>query len=282
MSGARTSAHFIEGARGPIMVLLRRPLEAPAGCVLVVPPFAEEMNKCRRMIALVARSLASQGIASIVPDLHGTGDSGGEFGEADWTTWLGDLAQVSRWCARELGPVTSLLAVRLGCALAMSALATGALQAVGRSVFWQPVFDGGRFLTQFLRQRIAASRLGQGRAESMEDLRAILARDRVVEVAGYRLSAQLVSDLGAVAMPETLPTQAGEVSWIELAREPGATLPVPSAALVERTRASGGMVEIHSHVGEPFWAATEIIVNDSFVADTIGALAAAVGSETAT
>lgn len=264
------------------MVLLRRPLARPLGCVLVVPPFAEEMNKCRRMIALVARSLASQGIASIVPDLHGTGDSGGDFGEGDWTTWVGDLAQVSRWGARELGPVTSLLAVRLGCALAMSALATGALQAVGHSVFWQPVFDGGRFLTQFLRQRIAASRLGQGRAESMEDLRAMLARDRVVEVAGYRLSAQLVSDLGALAMPETLPTQAGEVAWMELAREPGATLPVPSAALVERTRAGGGMVEIHSHVGEPFWAATEIVVNESFVADTIGALAAAAGPETAT
>lgn len=256
------------------MVLLRQPPDAPIACMLVVPPFAEEMNKCRRMIAEVSRSLASRGIASIVPDLHGTGDSGGDFGEADWATWLEDLARVCRWCAHELRPISSLFAVRLGCALAVSALSTGALASVGRTVFWQPVFDGGRFLTQFLRQRIAASRLGHGRSESMEDLRAMLARDHFIEVAGYRLSERLISDLAAIAMPKTLPAKAGEVFWMELLREPGAAIPASSTALVERSRESGVAVEIRAHAGEPFWAATEILVNESIVAETVGVLAA--------
>ena len=55
----------------------------------MVPPFAEEMNKCRPMVTEVALGLAESGIASIVPDLYGTGDSGGDFSEGDWETWQG-------------------------------------------------------------------------------------------------------------------------------------------------------------------------------------------------
>ena len=59
--------------------------------VLVVPPFAEELNKCRRMLALTTRQLSMQGCDVLWPDLYGTGDSAGEFGDAVWADWVADL-----------------------------------------------------------------------------------------------------------------------------------------------------------------------------------------------
>ena len=47
------------------------------GHVLCVPPFNEEMNRCRSMITLQARALALLGIGTLLLDLHGTGDSAG-------------------------------------------------------------------------------------------------------------------------------------------------------------------------------------------------------------
>jgi hypothetical protein len=58
VTGARLTGHFIAGPKGPIFVLLREPPDASRGCVIVVPPFAEEMNKCRRMVTEVAVGLA--------------------------------------------------------------------------------------------------------------------------------------------------------------------------------------------------------------------------------
>jgi hypothetical protein len=48
-----------------------------------VPPFAEEMNKSRRMIAEVGRRLEGSGVGMLLVDLFGTGDSEGEFAQAD-------------------------------------------------------------------------------------------------------------------------------------------------------------------------------------------------------
>src|SRR5258705_9769402 len=51
----------------------------PRGSVLYLPPFAEEMNKSRRMAALQARAFARIGWNVLQMDLFGCGDSSGEF-----------------------------------------------------------------------------------------------------------------------------------------------------------------------------------------------------------
>ena len=53
--------------------------EPARGAVLHLHAFAEEMNKSRRMVALQARALAEAGFAVLQIDLHGCGDSGGDF-----------------------------------------------------------------------------------------------------------------------------------------------------------------------------------------------------------
>ena len=91
-------ALFLEGASGtPLFALHHRAPGTPRGVVLYLHPFAEEMNKVRRMAALQARALASAGYAVLQLDLRGCGDSGGEFHEASWAGWLDDAELGARW-----------------------------------------------------------------------------------------------------------------------------------------------------------------------------------------
>lgn len=274
MTRSVVSGHFIEGARGAIFVLVRTPVLAPIAAVLVVPPFAEEMNKCRRMVTEMALGLAGRRLATVVPDLHGTGDSGGGFADADWATWRADLAATTKWCAASGHPVSGLLAIRIGCALALDALDSGELPASARSVLWQPVFDGGRHLAQFLRLRIAAS-LMEDRKESLADLKARLSQGETVEVAGYGLSSRLAADLENRQQPQHLQAAFGEVAWFEIMRESGAPLSPSSARLLEGTRRHGVPIVARSFAGEPFWSSTEIIVNPDVVRATVSHLAPA-------
>ncbi len=70
--------------------------------------------------------------------------------------WQDDLARTARWCEGAVGPVTGLLGIRLGCALACEDEVLAAMPALSRTVFWQPVLDGSRHLAQFMRLRVAA------------------------------------------------------------------------------------------------------------------------------
>src|SRR5882672_8203208 len=74
-----------------------RPTHSPRGAVLYVHPFAEEMNKSRRMAALQSRALSAAGFAVLQLDLFGCGDSSGEFGDATWDDWVADIVEAAGW-----------------------------------------------------------------------------------------------------------------------------------------------------------------------------------------
>ncbi|HEX6736185.1 MAG TPA: hydrolase 2, exosortase A system-associated, partial [Azonexus sp.] len=61
------------------------------GAVLYLHPFAEEMNKARRMAALQSRALAAAGYDVLQFDLLGCGDSSGDFADATWPAWREDV-----------------------------------------------------------------------------------------------------------------------------------------------------------------------------------------------
>jgi len=278
VTSARVSGHFLDGARGPIFVLRRGPPNARRS-VLVVPPFAEEMNKCRRMITLVALRLSESGIATVTPDLYGTGDSGGEFLEADWDIWCDDVSRVSNWTVENVGPLEGVLAIRLGGALAVAVAQGSGISGARRTVFWQPLLDGKRFLNQFLRLRVAAT-MASGTQQSASELRRRLSSGKAIEVAGYELSPQLADALEGVAPPAALPPGLGEILWAEASTGDDSALPAPSQAAVDRYRAAGATLETAVCAGEPYWSSTEIVVNWELVdltASFIGAERGAVG-----
>lgn len=271
MSPASIDARFIEGLRGKLFVLLRKPRRQETGrCVLIVPPFAEEMNKSRRMFTEVAQGLVARGVAAVLPDLYGTGDSEGEFREADWEVWKDDLVRTASWAAEQGWAVSALLCLRLGCILGAQVAAT-LPQPLERSVFWQPVLDGERFMTQFLRLRVAASMM-EDRKESVTNLRARLRRGEYLEVAGYELDSRILEQVDQARLGAALHEQLGELYWMEIVRDADLRMPASSAKVIEGAAGKLRSIRGETVAGEPFWASTEIVRLPALVERTVRAL----------
>lgn len=265
------AGHFLPSRAGRIFLLVRSPPE-PQGSVLVVPPFAEEMNKCRRMVTEVALELCSKGHAVLVPDLFGTGDSQGDFAEGRWELWQEDLERVCAWADAHGLAVRSLIAIRLGAALAISAARNGRIPAVAATAFWQPVLNGEQHLTQFLRMRTAGNLMAEGKKESVADLRAMLSAGQTIEVAGYELSGELAADLDAVTEPTDVPPGLGALYWMEVVRTLESGMSRASSAAIQRLQGSGERIHAQIFVGEPFWATVEITCNPEMIRATARSL----------
>lgn len=273
MKSITLDASHVPSDRGRILLTFWRPVGACRSAVLLVPPFAEEMNKSRRMFALLGQALAARGAACVLPDLFGTGDSEGEFVEADWDGWQQDLGAASKWCAQHLATIEGLVALRLGAALAADASEADLLPPLQRVVLWQPVFDCDRHLTQFLRMRTAASLTQDGRGETVEQLRRRLHEGGTVEVAGYEVGSDLARALAGRHPQRELPAGWRGVHWMEIQRTADAPLPAPSQKIIEMSRAGGRVVESWATTGEPFWASTEIATSRPMVERCVEALA---------
>ncbi len=240
------------------------------GAVLYVHPFAEEMNRSRRMAALQARALAAQGCAVLQIDLHGCGDSSGDFSDARWDGWKRDLDAASAWLRARTGQPASVLGLRLGGALALD-YARGAGEPPAAIVLWQPALAGQAALTQFLRLRSANDMLSGSAAASPASLRAALERGEVLEIAGYDLHPELaaaIDRIDALALaPRGIP-----VHWFELAAAEDRPLSAATRDIVDDWLRAQVQVDLHQVVGQPFWSTQEISECPALIAATCAAL----------
>lgn len=255
-------------------------------------PFAEEMNKSRRMAALQARALSAAGCAVLRIDLHGCGDSSGDFGDADWESWLADVQRACAWLRTQTDAPLWLWGLRAGCLLATEAASR--LDEPVNFLFWQPVLSGKQYLQQFLRLKTAGEMLGgemsggEGEAGSgsgnvtapgggIAALRLQLAQGEAVEVAGYRLSPGLAAELeGAELAP---PAGATRVEWLEVAAKAEPALLPVSARRIEQWQAAGHRVRAMAVNGPAFWMTSEIAEAPALIEATVNAIAAATDAE---
>ncbi len=247
-------AFFLPAAGGERFCIFHPANGAPLGSVLYVHPFAEEMNKSRRMAALQARAFCRRGYNVLQIDLLGCGDSSGDFGDARWNAWNDDVALAADWLARHAEGPVHLWGLRLGALLALDHLRQAGRSFAGL-LLWQPVISGAQFMTQFLRLRLGSEMLsGAAAGSGTEQLRAQLAAGRALEIAGYELTPQLASaierlDLAALP-PENVPSH-----WFEVNAE---GKPSPGLRRAGQTWSSAGAeVELHAVRGEPFWSSVE-------------------------
>ena len=271
MSRCRLEAHYLDSASGRIFALLRAAPRATRS-VLFVPPFGEEMNKARRQVSLVSQALTDRGLAALVVDLFGTGDSHGEFVDGAWDVWKNDLAQAITWSADAGLEVDAVVATRLGCLLAADALKS-ADHSVNRSVFWQPVDSGRGYMTQFLRLRVAASMMESDANETVDGLRERLAAGEALEVAGYTLSPALFQAIDSVNLPPLLGRRLGRLAIFEVGRTKDGSLSVAGRRLKSAAQELGVATIGCRVAGDPFWSATEIVVNPELTALTSDFLA---------
>lgn len=258
-------AEFIGAAGRRVFALLRTPALATGECTLVVPPFAEEMNKSRRIVSDFARRARIEGRGVLCVDLAGTGDSDGEFADARVGRWIEDLGAAVAWSASLGWRVTSVLGIRFGALLAAS-FARRQEPGLRRATFWQPVTSGARLIEQFLRIRVMASRMEQGRSETAAELRARLMAGETLDVAGYALSAGLCADIDALDLHAELTASFPPIRWLEVVVDAAAPVTPGTQRALEKARSIGCQVDHVRVQGEPFWMATEIVTNPALVA----------------
>jgi len=236
-----------------------------------VQGFAEEMNKCRRMVALGARALAAAGWATLEIDLAGCGDSGGEFEDARWADWIDDALAARDFLAGRIGVECGFWGTRAGCLIAGEA--SERLGGTAPLLLWQPVLSGKTHLTQFLRLKVASEAIGPGAAErsTTRALRSRLAGGETIEIAGYPLHPALAEGLESAEL--TLAGQRAPVTWREVGTNPESGLPGASRSLVEALRGRNVAVDAEVVDGPPFWQTVEIAEAPALVSSTVAALA---------
>lgn len=233
-------------------------------CVVLIPPFGEELNKSRRMMALQARALSSNGLACCYLDLSGTGDSEGDLGTIRWQDWVAEMhALVSHLTSQFQLDHFDFVGIRLGALLACEIAPVPG----SHIVFWQPVTDGATYVRQLFRLRLMADKLSAAGARSSEaDLRNELAQRGHIEVAGYRLGAGLLEDVGQRNLLQLLSgCAAKKLSWFEVGPHPQ-----PGPAVQRALAQIPGDFSVNSQVvsGEPFWSTVEIGVAPQLITAT--------------
>jgi len=218
-----TSSGWVPGATGrrwcttwqpaglpPASGLHEQLLAAARGTVLFLPPFGDELNHTRPLMAAAARSLAATGWNVQCTDPYGMGDSEGDFADASLTQWAEDFADDAAAAAAQ---GTWVLWVARQGALLLPAL-WQALQRRGVPLplalaSWSPVVQGSAVVTQWLRLA-ALGNTGSAVGQSVDWLRRQLAAGVAVECGGYLLSAALANELEAVPAEVPVPVVARE------------------------------------------------------------------------
>lgn len=270
-----TNALYLPLPQGRLFCLLHRP-DAQADIarsIVYVHPFAEEMNKARRMAAMQARALAAAGWTVLQPDLYGCGDSEGDFGDASWDRWLEDVHAAVVWLRAGTGAAPALWGLRSGALLAVQVMR--AMDPAPDLLLWQPVTSGTRHLQQFLRMNVAGqlADVDASARVGTRQLRERLVRGEHVDVGGYDTAPALALGLEAAQLaPLPLRTR---VAWLEVAAGAasgaGAELAPASRLQVEAWLAAGHQVDARAVAGLPFWQTQEIAECPALIEATLQA-----------
>ena len=265
--------HFMETVHGSIFVIeyVPRSLKPETETVIIVPPFAEEMNRSRRMMSLQARALASSGVRAILVDLHGTGDSAGEFSDARWTVWCDNISCVLSNIVEASQGSVNFLAIRFG-ALILFDRQSNLVSRASKIVLWSPCTNGSAFLRQFLRIRIA-SQMSENNSnnETIAELMDRFAAGESVEVAGYEISAELARSMGSATLNVDKLEKRPHVYWFEIVSDPSSPFPVASNAAIEQMQRENGTVSVSPMCGVKFWSSVEITTIPTLIDATTAA-----------
>ena len=247
-------AYFLDSRLGRIFCTGARQSEnRRKGRMLILAPFGEEMNKSRHVLSALVRQFDDAGFDVILPDLFGTGDSEGDFGDATIDVWRADIDSAIAHLQGD-APVM-VVGMRAGALLAVDAAKRHAFDTL---TLIHPVADGRQLVNQLLRLRLAGGLMGSKNSETAAELRQRLAAGEALEIAGYRISAALAAGLEALSLSATDARPARRVNWLELVAESGRPLMPVSERVIAGWREAGTDVNAESVVCDSFWATQEI------------------------
>jgi len=250
-------AFFLPGGQDVrLFALHSAPRRNVRGALLFVHPFAEEMNRARRMVALAVQRFVDDGWAVLQVDLAGCGDSSGTLESTSWEDWLGNVDVAATWLQERYPVPLMLWGLRAGCLILSEWL--GRNKGGHPVLYWHPVSSGRQHMSHFLRMKVA------GEVPEGLDARAVLQgmRSRLdlggsVEVAGYTVSASLVKGLEQ-SMLDFPAAYGGRVCVLEVNSSTRCELSPILASFVNRWRQGGVIVESGVATGPAFWLTQEV------------------------
>lgn len=247
---------FLDGARGRIFALHFSPVSTPRAHLIFLPPFCEEMNRCRHLVAMQAKIFAGMGYSCLILDLFGTGDSEGELADATWDTWHADVLRGVQWCEQQRSIPIVLWGLRLGALLALDLAATNPGR-FSKLLLWQPVTNGKTFLTQVLRARIAYLSGNELPPETTEQMRLSLHQGNTVEVAGYVLGGRLASDIDTLSVNSIGSLENVRIYWLQHSTRPDESLSAGVKRAIDDLESRGCFVEVTMFQSPQIWQLSE-------------------------
>ncbi|MDD5276197.1 MAG: hydrolase 2, exosortase A system-associated [Methylovulum sp.] len=244
---------FIQGEKGRLFCLFSPPKDKQSEVLLFLPSFAEELNRCRVMVAMQARIFAEKGVGCLLLDYYGTGDSEGDFSETHWKQWLQDAETSYAWLKQQGYEKIGLWGVRLGGLLAVE-LAGARPDRFSRLLLWQPVLDGKAFFTQFLRIRLAMLMDRGEPKETTQQMRDQLQQGQSLEIAGYEITSQLACGIDSKNLlnfkqiSTSLP-----IDWFESVMNEQAGPSLASQKVIAQWQQQGILITPHTFLGPTFW-----------------------------
>ncbi len=242
---------FITGTKGRLFCLYTPAKDIHREVFLFLPSFAEEMNRCRVMVAMQARLLGAQGYGCLLLDYHGTGDSDGDFADTAWEQWRDDALTAYHWLASQGYEHVVLWGVRVGALLAAE-LASQERQYFSRLILWQPVLDGQAFLTQFFRIRLAMLMDRGEQKETTQQMRQQLQQGHNIEVAGYTITPEIAIalDTKKISVYQDIEIP---MDWFEVVMDGEGAFSLASQKIIAAWRQRGITVNTYSYQGPAFW-----------------------------
>lgn len=226
--------------------------EKPKAHIVFVPPFGEEMNRCRALVATQARSFARSGYSCVLIDFFGTGDSQGQLRNASLPIWKSNI-QVTVDALQSESPAPLILwGLRLGGLLALDYAASSTLSPRD-IILWQPVNSPSVYITQVLRQRVASLMVRDLPPETTKEIRQRLAAGEDVEVSGYTLAGALVEQIESIDVSAMQGLCAGTIYWLEHVMEAGKEIGVASRRVVDQLSEQGNRIEVRTFCDPPIW-----------------------------
>lgn len=251
---------FLDGLDGPLFANFFA-AKAGAAAYVFAPPFAEELNRSRHMMARLARRAADASHSVLLLDPFGTGDSGGRFEDGSWPRWQDDIAAGISWLKRQGYSKVGLVALRTGALLAAPFKDTHHL------ILWAPVVSGEQFLTQFLRLRVAEAMARDAASkETTKELKAQLEAGETLEIGGYALTPAMASALSEATLTSASPRC--PVDWLEVGSAPSPAATRGADAWAE----TGVAVALSAVPGPMFWSLLEPEVADALIDATVAAM----------
>lgn len=257
------------GDEHPAFCLQFWPENPPRAHVVYLPPFTEEMNRCRAIVAEQARWFVDHGLSCSILDFYGSGESQGDLANATLPIWLQNVEDTIAELQQRAEAPVYLWGCRLGALVAMQYLQSRP-DSCDKLLLWQPVSSGKAYVTQVLRQRTAGLVDRGEQAETTTELRQRLAAGETLDVGGYTLGGALLGALDELEIGALAQRPAAQVFWLEHSEDEAASLGARSERAVSHLRELGAEVTVQLFAGQPLWQLHKRDSCDELLATTRG------------